>query len=71
MAIVEPPMMSSVTKNAYLRPITSPTRPKTSAPNGRTMKPVAKVARVESNATSSSPLGKNALEMIVARLPKI
>ena len=37
-------MMSSVSMNAYLRPTMSPMRPKTSAPNGRTAKPAAKVA---------------------------
>jgi hypothetical protein len=45
MANVEKPMMERVTINAYFRPTRSPMRPKNSAPNGRTRKPTAKVAR--------------------------
>jgi hypothetical protein len=35
-------MMIMVTRNVFLRPTMSPTRPKKSAPKGRTMKPAAK-----------------------------
>ena len=45
-AAVEPPMISSVVRNANLRPTRSPSRPKKSAPNGRTAKPTANVASV-------------------------
>jgi len=39
------PMIVSVTMKAYLRPTLSPIRPKKSAPKGRTIKPIANVAR--------------------------
>lgn len=45
-AAVEPPMISSVARNANLRPMRSPTRPNTSAPSGRTANPTANVASV-------------------------
>ena len=46
MTAVAPPMISSVMRNAYLRPTRSPMRPKNKAPNGRTMNPTAKVDKV-------------------------
>ena len=39
---VDRPMIMMVTRKVYLRPIRSPSRPKNSAPNGRTAKPAAK-----------------------------
>jgi hypothetical protein len=64
-------MMSSVIRNAILRPVMSPIRPNTRAPRGRTANPTAKVARVFRNAAVGFPPGKNWVEMIVARLPKM
>ncbi len=46
-------------------------RPNTRAPNGRTINPAAKVARVESKAAVGFADGKNFWAMIVERLPKI
>jgi hypothetical protein len=42
-------MIVMVTRNVYLRPTRSPTRPNTSAPNGRTRKPAAKVSSAKMN----------------------
>ena len=64
-------MMIRVSIKVYLRPIRSPKRPNTKAPKGRTTKPAAKVARVESNAAVGLVLGKNWLAKTVAKLPKI
>jgi hypothetical protein len=57
----------------YFRPIKSPKRPKNKAPNGLTINPAAKVAKVERNESVSfpGPLGKNLVEINVAKLPKI
>jgi hypothetical protein len=68
---VAPPMISSVTRNAYLRPTRSPTRPKTIAPNGRTANPVAKVASVSRIAAVGFSFGKNSPAMTAKRLPKM
>ena len=68
---VDSPMIVRVTRKAYLRPIRSPMRPKTSAPNGRTMKPVAKSAHVLISAQAGFPLGNISSDMITARLPKM
>ncbi len=65
---VEPPMMRMVTRKVYLRPIMSPRRPNTSAPNGRTMKPAAKVSRAKMNEVVGSPR-KNCLPMMAASEP--
>ena len=54
---VAPPMITSVTRNAYLRPTRSPMRPKNSAPNGRTTNPTANVERYAMSASVSLPLG--------------
>ena len=40
-AKVDRPMMNMVTRKVYFRPIRSPMRPNTMAPNGRTRKPAA------------------------------
>ncbi len=56
---VERPMTVIVTRKVYLRPTMSPTRPNTSAPNGRTRNPAAYAAKLPSSAAVSFPLGKN------------
>ena len=71
MAMVEPPINTSVIMKVYLRPIISPILPKTNAPNGRTTKPAEKVANVAKKAAAGFSFGKNSVEIIVARLPKI
>ena len=66
---VEMPMIRMVTRKVYLRPIMSPRRPNTSAPNGRTRKPAAKASSAKMNAApASSPL-KNCLAMMAASEP--
>lgn len=55
----------------YFRPMTSPNLPKIKAPNGRTISPAEKVASVARKAAVGFSFGKNSVEMIVARLPKI
>ena len=57
--------------NVYLRPIKSPKRPKNNAPKGRTTKPAAKVANVDRKAAVGLSEGKNLVEIIVAKLPKM
>lgn len=54
----------------YLRPIKSPKRPKNNAPNGRTTNPAANVASVDKNPAVGLSVGKNLVEIIVAKLPK-
>ena len=71
MAAVDPPMISRVARNANFLPIRSPIRPNTSAPRGRTANPTAKVARVFRKAAVGLLPGKNCVEMIAARLPKM
>jgi hypothetical protein len=50
-------MISSVTMNAYFRPVRSPMRPNTSAPSGRTANPAANVASHFSSDTVGFALG--------------
>ena len=64
-------MMVSVTMKAYLRPIRSPILPKTSAPNGLTMKPVAKRAQYLMRSQVGSFPGNKRADMTEARLPKM
>ena len=71
MAKVAPPINISVTMKVYFRPIKSPNLPKNKAPNGRTTKPAAKVAKVDRKAAVGFSFGKNWVEIIVARLPKM
>jgi hypothetical protein len=71
MAKVDPPISTRVTINVYFRPTRSPNLPKTIAPKGRTINPAANAASVERNATVGEPFGKNWVDNIVARLPKI
>ena len=47
---VPTPISVMVTRKVYLRPTRSPSRPKTSAPNGRTAKPAAKASSVKMKA---------------------
>ena len=44
---VDRPMIRIVIRKVYLRPTRSPMRPKTRAPNGRTMNPAAKASRAK------------------------
>jgi len=55
---VAPPMIEIVSRNAYLRPTTSPIRPKTTAPNGRTRKPAAYAAKADKSCAVGLSLGK-------------
>ena len=66
---VDVPMIMIVTRKVYLRPIMSPRRPKTSAPNGRTRKPAAKASSAAMNAAVGSRAAKNCLAMIAASEP--
>ena len=66
---VDVPMIMIVTRKVYLRPIMSPRRPKTSAPNGRTRKPAAKAISAAMNAAVGSSAAKNCLAMIAASEP--
>ena len=52
------PMTVIVTRNVYLRPMMSPSAPKTTAPNGRTRKPAAYAANAESAEAVGLSLGK-------------
>ncbi len=56
-----------MTRNVYFLPIRSPNLPKNSAPNGRTTKPAANVARVDNKASTESPSGKNFLEITAGK----
>ena len=58
-AAVDPPMMRRVARKANFRPIRSPIRPNTRAPNGRTANPTAKVASVLRKLAVGLPPGKN------------
>jgi hypothetical protein len=62
-------MITMVTRNVYLRPIMSPMRPNTSAPNGRTAKPAAKASRAKMKPLAGLSAEKNCLAMIAASDP--
>jgi hypothetical protein len=64
-------MSTRVTINVYFRPIKSPNRPKNNAPKGLTTKPAAKVANVLRKAAVGLSCGKNFVEMMVAKEPKM
>jgi hypothetical protein len=64
-------MSTSVTRKVYFRPMRSPRRPKKSAPNGRTTNPAANVAKVDKKAAVGFSEGKNFVEIVVAKLPKM
>ncbi len=62
-------MIRMVIRKVYLRPIMSPRRPNTSAPNGRTAKPAAKASRAKMNCEVSLSAEKNCLPMMAASEP--
>ena len=66
---VDRPMIRMVTRKVYLRPIMSPSRPNTSAPNGRTAKPAAKASSAKMKAAVGLTPEKNCLAMIAASEP--
>ena len=68
---VDAPIRLTVTRNAPLRPMRSPTAPKISAPRGRKAKPTANRANAATKAGVGSSPAKNTFEMIGARLPKM
>jgi hypothetical protein len=68
---VLPPIITSVNRNVYFLPTISPILPKNKAPNGRTIKPAAKVASVAKKAVVGFVEGKNFSEIMVAKLPKM
>ena len=55
-ANVHTPMRVIVTMNVYLRPMRSPIRPNTTAPNGRTTNPTAKAASHAIRSPSAVPV---------------
>ena len=63
------PITTIVTRNVYFRPIRSPIRPNTSAPNGRTEKPTPNSARLERKPAVSLPGGKNSRPKKAASVP--
>lgn len=62
-------MITIVMRKVCLRPIVSPSRPKTSAPNGRTKKPAAKASSAKMNPVVSLTPEKNWREMITDSEP--
>ena len=62
-------MIRIVTRKVYLRPIMSPSRPNTSAPKGRTMKPAANAISEAMNAAVGSRPAKNCLPITAASEP--
>ncbi len=64
-------MPLSVTRNVYLRPMRSPTRPNRNAPNGRIRNPAVKVPTVLMSAAPDVPSAKNLTARMVAKLPKM
>ena len=62
-------MIRMVTRKVYLRPIMSPSRPNTSAPKGRTMKPAAKASSDAMKAAWGSRPAKNCFAMMGASEP--
>ena len=62
-------MITIVIRKVYLRPIMSPSRPNTSAPNGRTRKPAAKASSEKMVRDAGSSAEKNWLPMMTASVP--
>jgi len=58
-----------VTRNVYLRPTRSPSRPNSKAPNGRTKNPAAKARSAKMYAVVSLTPAKNCLEMMADSEP--
>ncbi len=52
-------MITMVIRKVYLRPTRSPTRPNTSAPNGRTAKPAANASSANTSWLASFSPEKN------------
>ena len=63
------PISVMVMRKVYLRPIRSPSRPKNSAPNGRTTNPAAKASSVKMNAADGLTPAKNCAARIGASVP--
>ena len=63
------PIRLMVIRKVYLRPIMSPSRPKISAPNGRTAKPAAKAKSVKMNAMLAGTLEKKYFARNTASVP--
>ena len=66
---VPTPISDMVMRKVYLRPIRSPSRPKNSAPNGRTAKPAAKASKVKMKAAVGLTPEKNCAARIGASVP--
>ena len=62
-------MIRIVIRKVCLRPTRSPSRPNTSAPNGRTKKPAAKASSAKMKPVVSLTPEKNCREMIAERAP--
>ena len=62
-------MSTIVTRNVYFRPTRAPSRPNTSAPNGRTAKPAAKARSAKMNPAVGFTAEKNCLLMTAASEP--
>ncbi len=60
---VDRPMIRIVTRKVYLRPTMSPSRPNTSAPNGRTAKPGREGEQREDEASRRVDAGEEASAM--------
>jgi hypothetical protein len=58
-----------VVDSAAFRPCVSPSAPRTTAPIGRITKPTPNVATVSNSEEVSSPVGKNSLEIVIAKKP--
>ena len=63
------PINVMVTRKVYLRPTRSPSRPNTSAPNGRTAKPAAKASSVKMKAEVGATPEKNLLARMAPSVP--
>ena len=66
---VDTPMITIVIRNVYLRPTRSPSRPNTSAPNGRTKKPAANASSAKMKPVVSLTPEKNCFEMFADSAP--
>ena len=63
------PIIRMVIRNVYFRPTRSPSRPNTSAPNGRTRKPAAKASNAKMFRVVGSNWPKNLAPMMPASEP--
>ena len=69
MANVPSPINVMVMRKVYLRPMRSPSRPKNSAPNGRTANPAAKASKVKMKAAEGLTPAKNCTARMGASVP--